>query len=75
MSSVNISDRIAALLKDKQLSAIELSKVIQVQRSTLSHILSGRNKPSIDLLERFHTAFEDLSLEWLITGKGKMYKA
>lgn len=74
MKTLTISDRIASLLSDKKLSAIDFSKIIQVQRSTLSHILSGRNKPSLDLVERFHNAFPELSLEWLITGVGSMYK-
>lgn len=74
MKTLTISDRIASLLSDKKLSAIDFSKIIQVQRSTLSHILSGRNKPSLDLIERFHNAFPELSLEWLITGIGSMYK-
>ncbi len=69
---MDIAERLSKILKDKKLTANELSKIIAVQRSTLSHILSGRNKPSLDLIERFYTAFPEISLEWLISGKGSM---
>ena len=70
---MSFTERLTRLLKEKNLSANELSKIIEVQRSTLSHLINGRNKPSLDLIERFYTAFPDIRLEWLIMGKGSMY--
>ncbi len=70
---MDFAERLTLLLKEKKLNANELSKVIEVQRSTLSHLMSGRNKPSLDLIERFYTAFPDVRVEWLISGKGSMY--
>lgn len=70
---MDIAERLAKVLKEKKLTANELSKIIAVQRSTLSHILSGRNKPSLDLIERFYLAYPEISLEWLISGKGTMF--
>ncbi|MCI2122059.1 MAG: helix-turn-helix domain-containing protein [Bacteroidales bacterium] len=45
-----------------------------IQRSGLSHILAGRNNPSYEFLSNLLSKFPDLSAEWLILGKGKMYK-
>ncbi len=73
VNTMSFSERLSRLLKEKSLSANELSKIIEVQRSTLSHLISGRNKPSLDLIERFYIAFPDIRLEWLILGKGAMY--
>jgi transcriptional regulator with XRE-family HTH domain len=68
-----MKERILALLKDKQISATKLADIIDVQRSSISHILSGRNKPSFDFIEKILTAYPDLNAQWLITGKGEMY--
>ncbi len=73
--SMTINDRLSKFIEFKGLSANELSKIIGVQRSTLSHILTGRNTPSIDLIERFYTAFPEVSLVWLINGAGEMFSA
>ncbi|MDY6801153.1 MAG: helix-turn-helix transcriptional regulator [Bacteroidota bacterium] len=68
-----MKERILALLKDKQISATKLAEIIDVQRSSISHILSGRNKPSFDFIEKILMAYPDLNAQWLITGKGEMY--
>ncbi|MEA2107475.1 MAG: helix-turn-helix transcriptional regulator, partial [Bacteroidota bacterium] len=68
-----MKDRILTLLKDKQISATKLADMIDVQRSSISHILSGRNKPSFDFIEKILIAYPDLNAQWLITGKGEMY--
>lgn len=68
-----MKERILALLKDKQISATKLADMIDVQRSSISHILSGRNKPSFDFIEKILIAYPDLNAQWLITGKGEMY--
>lgn len=68
-----MKERILALLKEKQISATKLADIIDVQRSSISHILSGRNKPSFDFIEKILMAYPDLNAQWLITGKGEMY--
>ena len=72
---MDIASRLAKFIKVKKLSANELSKIIEIQRSTLSHILNGRNKPSLDLIERLSKGFNDLNIEWLILGVGEMLKS
>lgn len=64
-----IAERIEKIIKENNLSASAFASVIGVQRSAISHILSGRNKPSLDLLLKIHKAFNDISLEWLILGE------
>ena len=48
------------------LSASAFAELIQVQRSSISHILSGRNKPSLDFILKLNTAFPDVNLYWLL---------
>lgn len=67
-------NRIQIILKKKGLSPSQLADEIQVQRSSISHILSGRNKPSLDFVSKVLERFHDLSAEWLIFGKGSMLK-
>jgi len=67
-----MKERILALLKEKQISATKLADIIDVQRSSISHLLSGRNKPSFDFIEKILRAYPDLDAQWLITGKGEM---
>jgi transcriptional regulator with XRE-family HTH domain len=51
-----------------------LADELGIQRSGISHILSGRNNPSFDFLQKILTRFPKLSAEWLILGQGAMYK-
>ena len=49
-----------------------LADIIGVNRATISHILSGRNKPSIDFLQKLLSTYPELNSNWLITGVGYM---
>jgi transcriptional regulator with XRE-family HTH domain len=69
-----MKSRLAQFLQLEQLSPARFADILGVQRSGISHILSGRNKPGFDLMEKIVTKFPDINAEWLITGKGKMYK-
>lgn len=51
-------------------SASSFAEKIGVQRSSISHILSGRNKPSLDFVLKILSAFPDVELYWLLNGKG-----
>lgn len=53
--------------------ASELANNIGVNRATISHILSGRNKPSIDFLEKLLNVYPEINANWLITGTGSIY--
>ena len=69
-----ISERILQFIKAKDISSGILADRIGVQRSSISHILSGRNKPSYDFLRKFLVAFPDVNAEWLLMGAGNMLK-
>ena len=69
-----IAERIGKIIEENNLSASSFAKTIGVQRSSISHILSGRNNPSLDLLLKIHNAFNYISLEWLILGDNSMEK-
>ena len=68
-----MEDRLLKLLDTEQLSSSKFADVIGVQRSSVSHILSGRNKPSFDFMQKTLKAFPLLNADWLIIGEGDMY--
>lgn len=51
-------------------SASSFAVKIGVQRSSISHILSGRNKPSLDFILKVLTSYPEVELYWLLNGKG-----
>jgi len=54
-----------------QLSAAAFADKIEVQRSSISHLLSGRNKPSLDFVLKVLDNFKEVELYWLLNGKGR----
>ena len=56
----------------EQLSASKFADAIGVQRSNISHVLSGRNKPSLELINKILDHFEQINADWLLLGKGRM---
>ncbi|MEK9603016.1 MAG: helix-turn-helix transcriptional regulator [Flavobacteriaceae bacterium] len=69
MLNINgIVERIEQIRINHQLTAAGFATKIGVQRSAMSHILSGRNKPSLEFLMKVYEAFEEVELEWLIVG-------
>ena len=66
--------RLQQFINAENITQSELADTIGVARGSISHILSGRNKPSFDLIEKMAVCYPALNIEWLITGKGKMYK-
>ncbi len=68
-----MKDRLLQLLDLEQLSPSKFADLIGVQRSSVSHVLSGRNKPSYDFLQKTLKAFPGLHADWLVMGKGAMY--
>lgn len=65
-------NRIHKIIKEKKLTAARFAEIIDVQRSNVSHVLSGRNKPSLDFVLRILENFNELDPEWLLFGKGNM---
>lgn len=71
---MNLNERISKVIAYSELSSSEFADEIDVQRSNISHITSGRNKPSLDFLIKIKERFPELQWEWLITGEGEMIK-
>lgn len=71
----NFVNRLSFILKNYELSASSLADRIGVQRSSLSHLLSGRNKPSLDFILKLHQHFPEIDLYWLLKGEGSPNKA
>jgi transcriptional regulator with XRE-family HTH domain len=69
---MEIKDRIKLIMeKEKMLSGV-FAESIGIQQSTLSHILNGRNNPSLDVIIKIHQKFNYLNLEWLLYGTGEL---
>ena len=69
LNNTAIVSRIEEVRKNHQLTAASFATKIGVQRSAISHILSGRNKPSLEFLMKIYDSFDEVNLEWLILGK------
>ncbi|GAB3833632.1 helix-turn-helix domain-containing protein [Hymenobacter jeollabukensis] len=65
-------DRIRQLLQARQLSPTQFADTIGVARPIVSHILGGRNKPSLEVVQKIIAAFPDIAMPWLLTGQGPM---
>ena len=67
-----MKDRIKEYMDYKSINAGELASMLEVQRSNISHILNGRNKPGAAFIEKMLLVFQDLNARWLLTGLGEM---
>ena len=65
----NIKDRLAHILRAKNLTASQFAELMEIQPSNVSHLLNGRNKPSLDFLMKLKEIFPEYSFDWIIMGK------
>lgn len=63
---MNLSEKIELLIKRKQLSASQFADKLGIPRSSISHILSGRNKPSLDVVQKILRVFPEITAEDLL---------
>ena len=70
VNSSEFGNRLQKILDFYNISATELSNQINFNRSTISHLLSGRNKPSLDFVMKVLQKFPEVELYWLLNGKG-----
>jgi transcriptional regulator with XRE-family HTH domain len=71
INSQNFTKRLEKVMQYHGLSSSAFAEKIGVQRSSISHILSGRNKPSLDFVMKILSSFPDIDLYWLLNGKGE----
>jgi len=69
---MEFTERFTKVIEYSEMTPAEFAEEIGVQRSSISHIISGRNKPSLDFITKIKTAFPDFEWDWLITGEGEM---
>ena len=69
-----MKERLIEFLKAENKSSAQFAEEIGVQPSGISHILSGRNNPSLDFVIKMLEKYKFISTDWLLFGKGTMYK-
>ncbi|WP_417431504.1 helix-turn-helix domain-containing protein [Halpernia sp.] len=69
---MNLNERIKKILEESKLSSSEFADEIDVQKSSISHVTSGRNKPSLEFITKIKARFPEISWDWLINGEGEM---
>ncbi len=69
-----MKERLQQLLNKEQLTPVRFAELVGVQRSSVSHILSGRNNPSLDFIQKILLKFPQISSDWLINGIGEIYR-
>lgn len=68
-------ERLEKILAHYQLSASAFADALGIQRSGVSHLLSGRNKPSLDFVLKLLHTYPEVDLQWLMNGKGEFPKS
>ena len=67
-----MKDRIQKIIENYNLTSNSFAQEIEVNRSTISHILTGRNKPSIEVVQKILKRFNSISSNWLLLGNCNM---
>jgi transcriptional regulator with XRE-family HTH domain len=68
-----MKNRIEKILKEEKIASSKFADEIGIQRSSMSHILSGRNNPSLDIIQRILRKYPHINSDWLVLGVGDMY--
>lgn len=68
-------DRIKQVIEYVQLSPSAFADTIGISRSGMTHLLTGRNQPSLDVARKILAKYPELSTEWLIMGMGEMFRS
>ena len=69
-----INIRLRLILDKEGLTSSQFAKIVGYRPSSISHILSGRNKPGFDFIQEILKKFDSINPEWLILGRGEMYR-
>lgn len=69
-----MNTRLKQFIAAENISQSQFADAIKVVRASVSHVLSGRNKPGYDFITAIMNAYPNLNMEWLMLGKGKMYR-
>lgn len=69
-----MNTRLKQFLAAENITQAQFADNINVVRASVSHVLSGRNNPSYEFIRSIMMKYPNLNIEWLMFGKGKMYK-
>lgn len=69
-----MKQRLQTLLATEKMASSKFADIINVNRSSISHLLSGRNNPSLDFLQKILVKFPHINPDWLLLGQGSMYR-
>jgi transcriptional regulator with XRE-family HTH domain len=69
-----MKNRIAEIIETQKLTSQKFASLIGIQPSAVSHMLSGRNNPSMDVIQKILNTFRTINPDWLILGVGSMYR-
>lgn len=69
-----MKDRIKLIMEKENLTPAKFADRLQINRAIISHILNGRNNPSLDVVMKILSEMNYINADWLIYGTGSMYK-
>lgn len=69
-----MKDRIKLIMEKENLTPAKFADKLQINRAIISHILNGRNNPSLDVVSKILSEMNYINAEWLINGTGEMYR-
>ena len=72
MENEEMKDRIAHIIRAKNLTAAEFAMRLGIQPSNVSHLLAGRNNPSLEFVRKLKETFPEYNLDWIVFGLGPM---
>ena len=73
VNNTEFAKRLQKIITYYDENASSFAEKIGVQRSSISHVLSGRNKPSLDFVMKVLKAYPEVNIYWLINGKGELF--
>lgn len=71
LDTTTFIERLKTILNHHELSSASFADLIHVQRSSISHLLNGRNKPSLEFIMKINEVFKEVDLQWLLYGEGE----
>lgn len=72
---MSLNDRISKIIEYSGFTPSEFADEVDVQRSSISHVTSGRNKPSLEFIIKIKSRFPEILWDWLVNGEGEMLKS
>lgn len=68
-----MKDRIQHIIKAENLSNLQFAQIVEISPASVTHLLAGRNNPSLEIIAKIAKRFPHYNLRWLILGEGSTY--